>query len=71
MLQQRLVGEKHLKMTLALDRNGQQLIDAIAFNVDTNHWPDQQRQTLKAVYKLDVNSWRGRESVQLLVEHLW
>ena len=70
-LQQRLVGQKHLKMTLALDSQGQQLIDAIAFNVDTNHWPDQQRQTLNAVYKLDVNSWRGRESVQLLVEHLW
>jgi single-stranded-DNA-specific exonuclease len=34
LVQQKLVGEKHLKMTLAHDAQGQQLVDAIAFNID-------------------------------------
>ncbi len=70
LLQQRIVGGNHLKMTLAADPSGQQLIDAIAFNVDTEQWPDHQRQNVRLIYKLDVNLWQGRESVQLLVEKL-
>ncbi len=68
--QQRIVGANHLKMTLAIDADRQQLIDAIAFNVDTEQWPDHQRQKVRLIYKLDVNLWRGRESVQVLVEKL-
>ncbi len=70
LLQQRIVGEKHLKMTLALDGDRQHLVDAIAFNVDTAQWPNHQVEKVAMVYKLDVNIWRGRESVQLLVEKL-
>ena len=66
-VQQRIVGEKHLKLTLALDSHGQQLIDAIAFNIDTDCWPNHQTEKVSLVYKLDVNVWRGRESLQLLV----
>src|SRR5690606_195197 len=33
LVQQRLVGEKHLKLVLTLDAGSQELIDAIAFNV--------------------------------------
>ncbi len=40
LVQQRLVGEKHLKMTLAVDEAGQQLVDAIAFNIDPELWPN-------------------------------
>ena len=36
-LEQRLVGAKHLKMILGKD---EQSIDAIAFNVDLNVWPN-------------------------------
>ena len=42
LVQQRLVGKKHLKMTLAKDPQGQDLIDAIAFNIDPQEWPDPQ-----------------------------
>ena len=38
-LQQRLVGEKHLKMMVE-PKLGGPLLDAIAFNVDTRYYPD-------------------------------
>ena len=71
LVQQRIVGEKHLKMTLAVNPEKQQLIDAIAFNVDTEQWPNHQLEKASMIYRLDVNVWRGRESVQLMVDKLF
>lgn len=70
LLQQRIVGEKHLKMVLATDAQGRHTIDAIAFNVDTNQWPDQRVKHIQLVYQLGVNRFRGNASPQLLVRHL-
>jgi len=69
LLQQRIVGERHLKMVVAPRRNPQLALDAIAFNVDTDQWPRPAERVLLA-YKLDINEYRGRESLQLLVSHL-
>ena len=69
-VQQRIVGEKHLKLVLALDQGKQQLIDAIAFNVDTEQWPNPAAEKVRLVYKLDINLWQGRESVQLMVDSI-
>ena len=68
--QQRIVGERHLKMTLAPLDQPQAIIDAIAFNVDTAQWPDPAVTEVELVYKLDSNLWRERLSLQLMVEHL-
>lgn len=70
LLQQKLVGEKHLKMTLAVDQQGQQLIDAIAFNVDLQQWPNVSAKKVRLAYKLDINEFRGNINLQLLVDHL-
>ncbi|WP_331345597.1 single-stranded-DNA-specific exonuclease RecJ [Cellvibrio sp. UBA7661] len=70
LLQQRKVGEKHLKMTLAMDAKGQQLVDAIAFNIDTGIWPNPNIQRVRVAYKLDINEFRGNTNLQLLVEYL-
>ncbi|WP_028115948.1 single-stranded-DNA-specific exonuclease RecJ [Ferrimonas senticii] len=69
LLDQRLLADKHLKMTVETECGSKQF-DAIAFNVDRKQWPDASVQWLNLVYKLDVNHWRGRDSVQLMVEHL-
>jgi single-stranded-DNA-specific exonuclease len=69
LLSQRLVGEKHLKMTLAA-KGSDRCVDAIAFNVDLERWPDQAVQQVEIAYRLDVNEFRGQRSVQLVVEHL-
>ncbi|MFZ3403991.1 single-stranded-DNA-specific exonuclease RecJ [Aeromonas salmonicida] len=68
LVQQRLVGEKHLKMMLTTDSG--HAVDAIAFGVDLKRWPDASVKRVRLVYRLDVNEWRGNRSVQLLVEHL-
>lgn len=66
-LEQRIVGDKHLK--LRLDKDGQ-VIEAIAFFVDTNVWPNHRCDMIRAAYRLDVNEYKGRKSVQLLVDYL-
>jgi single-stranded-DNA-specific exonuclease len=70
LVQQKLVGAKHLKMTLAFDAQGQQLVDAIAFNIDPDIWPNNQINKIRAAYKLDINEFRGNTTVQLLVDYL-
>ena len=70
LIQQRIVGEKHLKMVVAPMDNPQQTIDAIAFNVDLELWPDSSVAKVQLVYQLSVNEFRGVESAQMIVRHL-
>lgn len=67
LVQQRLVGERHLKMQLAM---GTLTLEAIAFNVDTALWPNAAINRARAVFQLDVNEYRGNETLQLLVQYL-
>ena len=67
-ISQRIVGEKHLKLLLSLTDQGQQPIDAIAFNVDIDFWLSPKKERVDIAYKVDVNFWKGRESLQLIVE---
>lgn len=69
LVEQRLVGEKHLKMVLMCP-GGDHWIDGIAFNVDTGTWPDPSVRKIRAVYALDINEFRGDRVLQLLVDHL-
>ncbi|MEI6858625.1 MAG: single-stranded-DNA-specific exonuclease RecJ [Shewanella sp.] len=68
-IQQRIVGEKHLKLVLETEC-GQTMLDAIAFNIDLKTWPDATIEHAQVVYKLDVNEFRGNQSVQLMVEQI-
>ncbi len=63
----RLVGEKHLKLTL-LPEHGQRAVNAISFNTDESAIsnPDQTR----LVYQLSVNRYNGYESPQLIIRHI-
>ncbi len=70
LVERRIVGEKHLKMVLrssgAIDNN---TIDAIAFNITDTNWPLEVSR-VNAVYRLDINEFRGNRTAQLMVEHL-
>jgi single-stranded-DNA-specific exonuclease len=68
-VQQRLVGEKHLKLVLKTECGGQTL-DGIAFNIDRELWPNPTVRWVEVAYKLDVNEFRGNETVQLMIAHL-
>ena len=58
---QRIVGEKHLKLRLAA---GGRPIDAIAFNRT-----ERLSAAVRAVYRLTVNEFNGQRTAQLIVEH--
>ncbi len=60
---QRVVGETHLKLVL---KTGDRLVDAIAF--DQPPLPDADR--LHAVYRLDVDDYGDAPTVQLRLEHV-
>ncbi|EIJ69510.1 single-stranded-DNA-specific exonuclease RecJ [Pasteurella bettyae] len=68
-LQQRLVGEHHLKMLVEPIKGGP-LMDAIAFNIDTRYYPDLSIRTAVLAYKLDINEFRGNRDIQLLVDYI-
>jgi single-stranded-DNA-specific exonuclease len=65
MVEQRTVGENHLKMRLR-PVDGGTVVDAIAFNQAGTAY----RGIVQLAYRLDVNEWRGRETPQLIVEQI-
>lgn len=69
LLDQRIVGEKHLKMSIGLP-SSRRVVDAIAFNVDLDKWPNRNASRVYLAYRLDVNEFRGVQNAQLMVEHL-
>src|SRR5690554_4929099 len=68
-LSQRLVGERHLKMVLQSSRSAPP-VDAIAFNIDVDVWPNPNILEARVAYTLDVNEFRGNETLQLIVSSL-
>ena len=64
----RIVGEKHLK--LSLESDGKE-IEAIAFNVDAEQWQAQPLESMGALYRLDINDYRGDRTVQLVIDSFW
>ncbi|WP_374257067.1 single-stranded-DNA-specific exonuclease RecJ [Yokenella regensburgei] len=70
LLQQRLVGERHLKVMVE-PVGGGPLLDGIAFNIDTACWPDNGVREVELAYKLDINEFRGNRSVQLIIDNIW
>ena len=69
-IQQRRVGENHLKLVLAPELASQQTIDAIAFNIDKQDWPAPEMTDIEIAYRLDINEFRGNQTLQLMVEHI-
>ncbi len=70
-LHQKLVGEKHLKLMLEPMFKGHPtnlMVDGIAFNIDVRRWPDASVNVVRLAYRLDINEFRGNQSVQLMVE---
>ncbi|WXL27089.1 single-stranded-DNA-specific exonuclease RecJ [Ectopseudomonas mendocina] len=69
LVQQRIVGERHLKVVLKTECGSLQL-DGIAFGVDRDVWPNPNVRWVELAYKLDVNEFRGQETVQLMIAHI-
>ncbi len=67
-VQARVVGAKHLKLLLQVE-GADLLIDGIEFN---SEWVGKETQLKKVrvAYRPDVNEFRGRKSLQLMVQYL-
>ena len=71
-MQQRIVGEKHLKLSLKNQATIEN-VDAIAFNVIS---PEDQGSpvitggNIQVAYKLDINEFRGKRTLQMIVEYM-
>jgi single-stranded-DNA-specific exonuclease len=66
-IEQRIVGDKHLKLRLAKD---DKMIDAMAFFVDCTIWPNHRCQSIRASYRLDINEYKGKRAVQLIIDYM-
>jgi single-stranded-DNA-specific exonuclease len=64
----RVVGERHLKLGLRFGPASRP-IDAIAFGVAARGEPPLGPH-VRAAYRLDVNEYQGKRSLQLVIEHL-
>nr|WP_223669373.1 single-stranded-DNA-specific exonuclease RecJ [Kangiella shandongensis] len=66
-LNQRIIGENHLKLTLKKDGCSQP-ISAIAFRIDPQEW-SQPATAIRAVFRPDINDYYQAE-LQLIITHL-
>ena len=64
----RIVGEKHLKLDLVKQESGV-CYSAIAFNKTDEDLPEGD-EDIHIVYRLDVNEFRGKRNLQLIVQHI-
>ena len=69
LVEQRIVGERRLKVVLKTEC-GSVKLDGIAFGVDREVWPNPTIRWVELAYKLDLNEFRGNETVQLMIAHI-
>ena len=71
-IEQKILADKHLKLKLApvLNNNSNIYLNAIAFNIDTDKWPNYKAKEVNIVYKLDINVYSGLTSLQLMVDYI-
>lgn len=67
--ERRIVGERHLKLRLAPSAAPALVLDGIAFNGVDRGW-DACTGEVTVAYRLDINEFRGREGLQLRIEHM-
>jgi len=68
LVRQKRLGENHLKMVLSPIQDEEREVDAIAFNVSEEDWPKEGAAEIEIAYRLEVNEFRGNETLQLKIE---
>lgn len=69
--ERRVVGDRHLKLVLepGLEAGAGLVIDAIAFNTDSEQLPADTT-AIQCAYRLDINEFRGQRNLQMIIEHI-
>ncbi|HSG51487.1 MAG TPA: DHHA1 domain-containing protein, partial [Rheinheimera sp.] len=68
LVNQKMLSDKHLKMMLQTPSG--KLVDAIWFNADNKSWPNVNVQKVQLAYQLDINEFRDKQNLQLIVRHM-
>lgn len=68
LISQKMLSHKHLKMMLQTAQGT--LVDAIWFNADNKAWPNVNVQKVQLAYQLDINEYRDKQSLQLIVRYM-
>ncbi|MDP2715022.1 single-stranded-DNA-specific exonuclease RecJ [Rheinheimera sp.] len=68
LISQKMLADRHLKMMLQTADG--KLVDAIWFNADNKTWPDVNVQKVQLAYQLDINEYRDKQSLQLIVRYM-
>ncbi len=66
-VQQRVVGKRHLKLRLS---TSDRTVDAIAFGQLEEGEIPPKMDRIRAAYRLNINEFRGARSLQLIIDHL-
>ncbi|MDZ4730788.1 MAG: single-stranded-DNA-specific exonuclease RecJ [Xanthomonadales bacterium] len=66
-VEQRVVGAAHMKLSLRPHQSAA-VLEAIAFNCTPENLGNSG--SIRALYRLDINRWRGQEICQLRIEHI-
>jgi len=69
-VQKRILADKHLKLVVCPPGKPSQTLDAIAFNLDADDWPREEATAIEIAYRLDINEFRGRRNLQLMIEKI-
>jgi single-stranded-DNA-specific exonuclease len=69
-VEQRIINEKHLKMSLSHDDSDLTIIDAIAFTPDAELLTCEY-DAINATFRLDLNEYRGRCNIQMIIEKFY
>lgn len=69
LVSQRVVGGKHLKMVFQAP-DAEHYLDAIKFSADLDEWPDYSCDSVRVIYRLDINEFNGRRRLQLIIDYL-
>ena len=68
-LSSRIIGDRHLKLNLVFS-DCSHSFDAIAFNIDSAILYSDTIEEVEIVYRLEINSYRRRESIQAVIEQI-
>ncbi len=64
------LGKNHLKLLLSDTKEDEKAVEALLFNVDKLDYQPQLSQCIHIAYRLDLNEFRGNQTVQLIIEYI-
>ena len=66
---EKVLAGKYIKFSL-MPEHSDKVLDAVTFSIDLDTWPFQKCELAHVVYRLDINQFRERRKLQLIIEQI-